>query len=235
MTDIAAPRELRLRLPIAGSALLHAVAAAALLFARTTRPAPQPPTYAVTLVAAPPGERRIGVVQPPPAASTAPDAPAPIARETPDPSRMKALSKAKPARTPKTATPNTATSVRPSPAPIAGGGPVGGRGADVANVSIAGVQFPYPSYLTNVVRQIALRFRPTRADGLRAEVAFLIRRDGSVAGLRLQTRSGVYGFDTEALGAVDAAARAGAFGPLPQGFSDDVLPVIFSFDPRLIR
>jgi hypothetical protein len=37
------------------------------------------------------------------------------------------------------------------------------------------------------------------------------------------------------MGAVDAAAQARAFGPLPQGFSDDVLPVIFSFDPRLIR
>jgi hypothetical protein len=37
------------------------------------------------------------------------------------------------------------------------------------------------------------------------------------------------------MGAVDAAAQAHAFGPLPQGFSDDVLPVIFSFDPRLIR
>jgi len=33
--------------------------------------------------------------------------------------------------------------------------------------------------------------------------------------------------------AVEAAARS--FGPLPAGFSDDVLPVIFSFDPRLIR
>jgi hypothetical protein len=37
------------------------------------------------------------------------------------------------------------------------------------------------------------------------------------------------------MGAVEAAARANAFGPLPQGFTDDVLPVIFSFDPRLIR
>jgi protein TonB len=66
-------------------------------------------------------------------------------------------------------------------------------------------------------------------------VTFMIRRDGSVAGIRLTTRSGVYSFDTEAMGAVDAAAQAHAFGPLPQGFSDDVLPVIFSFDPRLIR
>jgi outer membrane biosynthesis protein TonB len=86
-----------------------------------------------------------------------------------------------------------------------------------------------------VVRQIALRFKPPGGGALQAVVAFLIRRDGSVVGIRLTTRSGVYSFDTEAMGAVDAAAQSRAFGPLPQGFSDDVLPVIFSFDPRLIR
>ena len=35
--------------------------------------------------------------------------------------------------------------------------------------------------------------------------------------------------------AAEAAARAGKFGPLPQGFTDDVLPVIFSFDPKRMR
>jgi Periplasmic protein TonB, links inner and outer membranes len=117
----------------------------------------------------------------------------------------------------------------------AGGGPSGGKGADVANVQVAGINFPYPEYLQNVVRQIAVRFTPPRGGALTAVVTFMIRRDGSIAGLRLATRSGVYSFDTEAMGAVDAAAQAHAFGPLPQGFSDDVLPVIFSFDPRLIR
>jgi hypothetical protein len=34
---------------------------------------------------------------------------------------------------------------------------------------------------------------------------------------------------------VEAAARSGSFGPLPDGFKDDVLTVIFSFDPQLIR
>ena len=124
--------------------------------------------------------------------------------------------------------------VAPS-APVAGGGSAGGRGADVANVHVDGIAFPYPGYLDNVVRQIALRFAPRGGSSLTAVVAFLIRRDGSVSGMRLTTRSGVYAFDTEAMGAVDAAAQARAFGPLPQGFSDDVLPVIFSFDPRLIR
>jgi protein TonB len=160
--------------------------------------------------------------------------------------------KAPPAKAPKTATPNAATSTKPpstakpnaaatttksTPAPAAppraGGGPTGGRGADVANVRTEGIDFPYPGYLQNVVRQIALQFKPSANSALRAEVSFLIRRDGSISGLRLVTRSGSFSFDQDAMGSVEAASHS--FGPLPQGFTDDVLPVIFSFDPRLIR
>jgi outer membrane biosynthesis protein TonB len=62
---------------------------------------------------------------------------------------------------------------------------------------------------------------------------FLIHRDGTISNLRFVKRSGVYAFDLEAQGAIEAGAHA--FGPLPAGFSDDVLPVIFSFDPSLIH
>jgi periplasmic protein TonB len=237
-----APREaLSLRAPIAASAVLHLLAVAGFLIARGTPPVAMPPTYRVSLIAAPPGPRQVGVVQPAPspaaAAAEAPARPAP-ARETPTPSRMPAPpTKAKPAKAKasKVATPVAGAKAAPAkatPAPVAGGGAQGGRGADVANVHVEGIDFPYPGYLQNVVRQIAVNFRPSRS-GLTAVVAFLIRRDGSVTGIRLTTRSGVYSFDTEAMGAVEAAARS--FGPLPAGFSDDVLPVIFSFDPRLIR
>jgi outer membrane biosynthesis protein TonB len=64
-------------------------------------------------------------------------------------------------------------------------------------------------------------------------VMFLIRRDGTVDGFRFIQRSGSFTFDLEAQGAVESAAQA--FGPLPAGFREDVLPVVFSFDPRLIR
>jgi outer membrane biosynthesis protein TonB len=246
VTAVAA-RELSLRAPIVVSAALHLVAASAFLLTRGHAAPPMPPVYKVSLTAAPPGPRAIGEVQPtppaatPPAPTPQPPAPTPVApRSVPEPSRMKAPP-AKAAKTtkapPKAATPSAAPAAKaPSaPAPPAGGGPTGGRGADVANVQVAGINFPYPEYLQNVVRQIAVRFTPPRGGALTAVVTFMIRRDGSVAGLRLTTRSGVYSFDTEAMGAVDAAAQARAFGPLPQGFSDDVLPVIFSFDPRLIR
>lgn len=239
MTALASRDGPSLRAPIAASAVLHLVAASAFLLARGTPSVPMPPTYRVSLIAAPPGPRQIGVAAPTASAAEAPAAAPPAApkRVIPDPSRMPPAPTKKPAKVvkqPKVATPATGkqTPVKNAAAPVAGGGPQGGRGADVANVHVDGIDFPYPGYLQNVVRQIAVNFRPARG-GLTAVVAFLIRRDGSVAGIRLTQRSGVYSFDTEAMGAVEAAARS--FGPLPAGFSDDVLPVIFSFDPRLIR
>jgi len=250
VTALTARDGLSLRTPLVWSALLHLGIVAALIASRAPAHVPQPPTYRVNLVAAPPGPRQIGVVQPTPAepvpepATPTPPtpAPAPRARETPEPERMKAPAKVKPVRVPKVATPNATTQVkpakgasvaRPETTPRAGGGPTGGRGADVANVRTEGIEFPYPVYLQNVVRQIALQFKPDRGGALRAEVAFLIRRDGSISGLKLVTRSGSFSFDQDAMGAVEAASRS--FGPLPQGFTDDVLPVIFSFDPQLIR
>ena len=238
MSTLAPRTDVTLRSSLVWSALLHLLVVAGLLFGRSHAAVAPPPMYRVTLIAAPPGPRQIGVVReapPEPAPAPTPPAPAPLARATPEPERMKAPpTKARPKRTPKTATPNAgAPTAQPEPAPRAGGGPVGGRGADVANVRTEGIEFPFPVYLQNVVRQIALQFKPPPNSALRAEVSFLIRRDGSVSGLRLSSRSGSFSFDQDAMGAVEAASRS--FGPLPQGFTDDVLPVIFSFDPRLIR
>jgi TonB family protein len=102
-------------------------------------------------------------------------------------------------------------------------------------VQIRGLEFPYPGYLANIVRQVALRFEPERGTALQTDVAFVIHRDGSVSDVRVVKRSGNYAFDLEARGAVEAAGTARAFGPLPERFRDDVLPVTFSFDPRVIR
>ena len=237
MTSVAAHQGVSLKAPIAVSLALHVVAAAAFIIVRPPTRPPMAPVYRVNLVAAPPGPRQIGVVQPQPATPTpTPPAPVPVSRAAPQVDKMKTLAKAPPTRVPpKVATPDagTAKASATTPAPTAGAGPTGGRGADVANVKTDGIEFPYPVYLQNVVRQIALQFKPSARGALQAEVAFLIRRDGSVAGLRLTRRSSVYSFDQDALAAVELASRA--FGPLPQGFADDVLPVIFSFDPRLIR
>jgi protein TonB len=141
-----------------------------------------------------------------------------------------------PVPAPAKATPTTSTA-KPKPgttAPKAGGGPTGGRGSDVANVDLKGIDFPYPGYLNNIVRQIALNFKPRNPNApLRAVVSFMIKRDGSVSDIKVVTPSGVYTFDLAARGAIEKAQQE--FGPLPKGFRDDVLPVVFSFDPKIFR
>ena len=228
------PQGARIGLPLGMSMLLHGsvVAAAILLGGRSG--AVTAPVYNVTLVAAPAGPRQVGVVTDEPETPNPPPTPPKRANAAPDEARVP--KKAPPTRkpTPKaTVTPDARSAKRTDAAPKAGGGPEGGKGADVANINTGGIAFAYPEYLQNIVRQIALRFRPRNAGALRAEVMFLIRRDGSVTGIQLRTRSGSMPFDLEAMGAVESAAPS--FGRLPDGYREDVLTVIFSFDPQLIR
>jgi protein TonB len=214
------------------SLVLHAGIIASFLALRAAAPPATPPIYRVNIIAAAPGAPAAGVVAPT----------APVAEtNTPAPPRPKTDEVASiPVKTPTRRAPNLATpSVskkkvdRNAPAPVAAGGEQGGKGTDVANIRTEGIDFPYPGYLENIVRQIALRFKPPRGSPLKAEVMFLIRRDGSISPIQFTQRSGSFTFDLEAQGAVESAASA--FGPLPSGFRDDVLPVMFSFDPRLIR
>ena len=219
-------------LSVGVSLVLHAGIAAAFLAMRPSQPMASPEFFSVDLVAAAPSPA-------PSAGAVAPVAPVPEV-EKPVPPRPKTdevapvPTKKTPARADRRATPNVSDKRVPrnTPAQTAGGGAAGGTGTDVANIKIDGIQFPFPGYLENIVRQIALRFRP-RGPALKAEVMFLIRRDGTVDGFRFIQRSGSFTFDLEAQGAVESAAKS--FGPLPAGYRDDVLPVMFSFDPRLIR
>jgi len=234
--------------PFTLSAILHA-AIATLLFntLKERKPVALPPMYRVNIVAAPPGERAIGEVKSGQAKATTPVTQPSAAQST---LKEMPLPKAKPAqRTPARATPSVPKpSVKagaadakavPQPkteAPKAGGGPVGGKGTDVATVRTDGIEFAFPGYLNNIVRQIALNFRPRNANArLKAEIRFLIHRDGSVSDLTFIRRSGNFSFDLEAQGAVEAASSARRFGPLPDGFPDDVLPVVFSFDPEFLK
>ena len=237
--------------PFTLSALFHA-ALLALAFQSLRKPKPValPPMYRVNIVAAPPGERAIGEVRPEAPAATRPvtepiasqssvkEIPLPAPKRTTQPARTSPVA-AKAAPQPKAAAAPTEpaqTARPPSDAPKAGGGPTGGKGTDVATVRSDGIEFPFPGYLNNIVRQIALNFKPRNPDArLKAEVRFLIHRDGSVSDLTFLRRSGVFSFDLEAQGAVEAASTARRFGPLPAGFPDDVLPVVFSFDPEFLR
>ncbi len=238
MSAHAAPP--RLTLPLGASVALHVAVLTALFVLRPPPPPVLPPVYRVNLVAAPAGPRAIGTVQEKPAVA----APAPV---TPPRTRAKPRTApvlehktktARPTPKPKVATPappEVKTKAANSKTPAAGGGPEGGKGADVTNVHTPGIEFPFQGYLDNILRQIALRFDAGGNAALTAQVAFLIHRDGSVTDFRFQKRSGSYAFDLSAQGAVEGAGTAHAFGPLPSAYPNDVLPVIFTFDPRLIH
>jgi protein TonB len=235
---VSVAAEPRLGAGIVASVLLHAGLVTAFFVLRPGAPPPGPPIYRVRLIAAPAGERAIGVVQPklepvvekPPATPPKPTpkkAPAPV--KTPQKAAKQPPTAATPVPTP--APPKTV-----EPAPTAGGGATGGRGADVANVLTPGIEFPYPAYTDNIVRQLIKFFGQTNAR-FEAEISFVIRRDGTVdpETIRFVTRSNNYSFDQRAYGAVEAAANANAFGPLPPGFREDILPVRFRFTPAIMR
>ena len=233
-----AAAEPRLGAGIVASVLLHGGLVAAFFVLRPGVTPPGPPIYRVRLIAAPAGERAIGVVQPKPEPVV--EKPAPVTPPKPTPKKAPA-----PVKTPKqtkqapsaaTPVPTPAPPKTAEPAPTAGGGPTGGRGADIANVVTPGIEFPYPAYTDNIVRQLIKFFGQTNAR-FTAEVSFVIRRDGTVdpETIRFVTRSGNYSFDQRAYGAVEAAANANAFGTLPPGFREDILPVRFRFTPSIMR
>jgi len=241
----------RLVAPFTLSAIFHAVVATLLFSTLSERkPVALPPMYRVEIVAAPAGERAIGevksaqarattpVTQPAATPSTVKEMPLPTAKPAPKTPARATPTEGKVAPAPKVSAP-TEAKVTPQPkteAPKAGGGPTGGKGTDVATVRSDGIEFPFPGYLNNIVRQIAVNFKPRNpAARLKAEVRFLIHRDGSVSDLTFIRRSGNFSFDLEAQGAVEAASSMHAFGPLPTGFPDDVLPVVFSFDPEFLK
>lgn len=207
-------------------------AAIALLGGVVQSAEPSPPVYAVELVAAPaPAPRqRLAPEATPTPPEPEPEPPAPV-KSTPKPSEKTApVEKPKPPVEPRPRTdPAPKTSTPETPAP----GETPSTGRDATTISTPGLDFPFPEYLRNIMNQIYRRWRrPTGNVPLRAEIFFLIRRDGSIAELRFVKRSGNFSYDLEAQGAIEAAGNARAFGQLPDGWQNDVLPISFYFEPR---
>jgi protein TonB len=214
----------------AGTLVIHVAVGGALLRV-PTEGRTAPPVYRVELVAAPraqPEARRA-----PEVVERPPEQPAPAVPIAPKPQPRPAVPTPvppAPTTTPREPSPRTTPAAEPLP------GVTPSTGSDPATVTVEGLAFPYPEYLRNIVAQVYRRWeRPGGNVPLKAEVFFLVHRDGSISNLRFVTRSGSFAFDLEAQGAVEAAAGAGAFGPLPEGFTDDVLPVSFFFDPQKVR
>lgn len=214
-------------LALAGTLVVHGLAGGFLLALGAEGRAAAPPTYRVRLVAAP---------APDPAARRAPEAidrpadrPVPAPTKRPPPRSAAAAAPPPPSAdaTPREAAPRTTPAVAPAP------GEKPSTGDDVATVSTEGVEFPFPEYLENVVSQVRRRWqRPEQSLALEAEVSFFVHRDGSVSQLQFIRRSGNFGFDLEAQGAIEEAARFRAFGTLPPGWAADVLFVRFYFSGR---
>ena len=260
LADRAAPARLG-RIGFAGTALLHGLLLGTLVMAGRGRTRSSPlPAYRVELVAAPRASGTAAAAAPGPAppapvsaaATARPEsgkAPGP-APERPRPSATRApapVPAAPPApiaaRGPQPAPSPRAPSAAANAAPPAGPPLVSpntnaapGTGNAAATIRTEGVEFPFPGYLRNLVAQVYRRWHPPSGNAdLEAEMLFFVHRDGTVTGVQFVTRSGSFAFDLEAQGAVEAAARSGAFGSLPPGFGPDVLPVSFFFSPRALR
>lgn len=166
--------------------------------------------------------------EPKPPETKAPPAPKP----KPKPEPKKEPAKTPPAKTsePKTTTKAPEKKTAAQPAKGARPDPKSAGGEDL-NVKLEGEAFPFPDYLENIIRQVNRYFRWDGAPELKAEIYFVIHRDGSVSDLRVLSGSGNPQFDLEALGAAEVAGKRGAFGPLPDGFQADRLPVSFTIEP----
>lgn len=221
---------------LVGALILHGVFAAALLASpKTARVSTATPSR-LHMVITQAGAVSIGVVTAAP--PVVPNVPAPRAADRPELSTKSApqTSKTRPKTESKLATVTPDGARSKTRAPIAGAGETGGKGSDLANVDLGGTDFPFPTYQRNIVNSIAENF-PRQSGALHAEVMFIIRRDGSVDldQVHVLTSSGNYVFDNAAVGAIEAAVNKKLFGPLPPGYRDDALTVIFKFDPSLIR
>ena len=219
-----------------GALALHLVFAAALMASPKSVRVPVAAPSRLHMVMTQAGAVSVGVVQDAPTPVV--DAPAPRAADRPELSTKSApkTSKVRRKNEPKLATVTPDAAKTKTKAPIAGAGQTGGKGSDLANVDLGGTDFPFPVYQRNIVNRIAEQF-PRQSGALRAEVMFIIRRDGSVDLDQVQvvTSSGSYSFDNSAVGAIEAVVNKRLFGSLPAGYQNDALTVIFKFDPSLIR
>jgi protein TonB len=209
-----------------GTVVVHA-AAAAFMFSQVKAAPVGPPVYAVDLVAAPAPttKRRLAreaVPTPPPV-----EKPAPVKPKPTPPPKKPAPPEPKPPPTEPDREPPPPTSAPMAPAE----GETPSTGTDAATIKTPGLAFPFPDYLRNIVNQVYQRWDRSNAGSRSAEISFMILKDGSVRDIRFVTPSGNFAFDLDAQGAIEAAGNSQAFGPLPDGWEADVLPVSLYFKP----
>ncbi len=105
------------------------------------------------------------------------------------------------------------------------------EGGEDLNVRLEGLRRDYPAYYGNIVSQLRLCFRAP-AGRHSATVRFQVHRDGTVSEIDKVESTGNLAFDVRAIEAVERCGETGRFGPLPDEFPWDVLPIEFFFAPR---
>lgn len=225
---------------------LHVAALVAFVAWKGVAPPARPPQYRIELIGAAGLKKQMGVVADQPLAENAPNPTEALKAAERPPDVVKKVepvkSKAKPEPKPVKATPNQTKIKQPAAAeaprlatkaapPVAGSGQTKGRGTDVTNMVVEGIQFPFPWYLQNIQRQISLAWDWQKGGDWVTEVRFVIHRDGSVTDIVILKSSNSRQFDLEGRGAIESVGNALKFGSLPPGFGDDVLPVYFTFRP----
>lgn len=209
------------RIAVVGSLSVHAAAILFSLFAARGPELPELQSIRVRMVAAAPEEAPIRQDPSPPEVAEEEFRPPP-----PSPT---------PERQPRVETPTVEEEVVP---PVVEPEPEPARteevGDEPVNVQTEGATFSDPEYMTNIIRQIQRYWRPPPGGrAYRAEISFVIHRDGRVTDIEWVRRSGSASFDLLCSSAVESAGRDRAFGPLPDAYPRDRLLVSFYFDPTV--
>lgn len=192
--------------------------------AAKTSPKPEPKK---PVVEAPKPEKKPVVASPPKPAPKKEPAKKPAAKK-PEPEKPAPAEKSSSAAKKKA---ETTSGKGPAPSKGANPHPDAAGGGSGINVQLQGEAFPFPGYLENIILQISRYFRWNGSPELRADAYFIIDRDGSVSDIRILKSSGNVAFDFTVQGAIEAAGKRKAFGPLPKGFEGDRLPISFYFQP----
>ncbi len=220
--------------PVGISVLLHVAVLVPVLVA-THLPEPiEFETVKIHLVAAPPAAAQAPALvetDPQPAVEEAPPEvkPKPVEKAVEEPAKKPPEPKPEPKPKPK---PEPETEKRPeAPKPKPEPEEKAETGGDGINIATEGKDFPFPDYLENVIIQIHRYLRWNDATEPQMLIYFEITSDGSVRNVRPLRRSGNPVFDFRVMGAIEAAANRKAFGPLPDGYAADVLPIQLEVAP----
>jgi TonB family protein len=112
--------------------------------------------------------------------------------------------------------------------PVAAGNPLAEPRVGTAGVTgLEGGPFPFTLYLERMIGRISENWlRPATADGARAQVYFVIERNGTIRDAEIRVRSGNSTFDRAALRAV---IDSSPLPPLPHGYTGTYLGVHLTF------